>query len=203
MPINSHIEFDFETTNLSQATPDPYLDLKRSRRQKSFAEYIDTLFNRHSKLLVIRVDLHYRMDIPHTKTVDDVVKDFIHFRNCERWINDIYEGKVGYARLIEYGQDKGFHIHYMAFYDGSKRHADAWIADRLGELWNRSTQGLGYHWNCNTQEYDIRSIGMLHRNQYFLINHLKSVVANYLTKLNQLPAGCFNRQLFRMGQLRK
>lgn len=203
MPISRHIEFDFETTNVSQATPEPYLGLKQCRRQKSFEEYIDTLFNRHSKLLVIRVDLHYRMDIPHTKTIGDVVKDFTHYRNCERWINDIYEGKVGYARLIEYGQGKGFHIHYMVFYDGSKRRADAWIADRIGALWNRSTQGLGYHWNCNTQDYDIRAIGMLHRNQYFLINHLKSVVAKYLTKLNQLPADCFNRQLFRMGQLRK
>lgn len=200
---NDLIEFGNENTDPNIQVSPFYSNVKQHRRQESVNDYIDKLFKRYARLLVVRVDLNYRMKVPHNKTIDDVIKDFKEYRNNERWVNDVFDGKVGFIRLIEYGEDKGFHIHYIAFYKGSKRISDAWIADRIGELWNRTTHGLGYHWNCNTQHYDVKAIGMLHRNDTNLINHLKSVVASYLTKLTQQPRCLQGRQLFRMGVMRR
>jgi len=196
---NELIEFGIEQVDPNIQGSPFYSNVKKQKRQVAVNDYIDKLFKRYARLLVVRVDMNYRMDVSQSKTIDDVIKDFIDYRNNERWNDVVFDGKVGYIRLVEYGQDKGFHIHYIAFYDGSKRKGDTWLADKIGELWNRTTHGLGCHWNCNTQHYDTRAIGMLHRNDVKLINHLKNVVASYLTKLTQQPKYLQGRQLFRMG----
>lgn len=200
---NDLIEFGNENTDPNSYLSASYSNVKQRRRQDSVNDYIDKLFDRYARLLVVRVDLNYRMDVSQNKTIDEVIQEFIEYRNNERCNGDVFDGKVGYIRLIEYGQDKGFHIHYMAFYDGSKRKGDIWLADKIGELWNRTTHGLGCHWNCNTQHYEAKAIGMLHRNDADMIHLLKNVVASYLTKLTQQPRCLQGRQLFTMGVIKR
>lgn len=197
------VEFgdEVEISNLFR-TAQTHQPTKQKRRQESVYEYIDELFRRYSKLIIVRVDLHYRDTIGQSKTIDEALSDFKHFRNCERYNDTIFNGKVGWVRLLECGQEmEGLHFHYMAFYDANVQRNDVELARNIGEFWIRINDGFGHYWNCNEKQYDFKAIGVLVNNDYTRISKLKSVVATYLTKLTQQPHYSYKRQLFATGQL--
>lgn len=175
---------------------------RQQHRQRIVDEYIDTLFSKYSKLMIVRVDLSYRDPIGRSKTLDEALDDFTHFRNCERKNPDTSNGRVGWIRLLEYGVEKGFHFHYIAFYDGQKHHKDVWKAKTIGQYWIDRTNGFGDYWNCNAEDYKQKSIGMVNRNDLWKIEHLKLVVVDYLTKVSQQPEQVTKRQLFRTGGIK-
>lgn len=108
------------------------------------------LFNAHSRLLVIRVDLKYR-----PKYVGDM--DFLtHQRHVQKVCETaqmgkgIFKGCLGYALRMEDAPDTGLHCHVVFFFHGGLRSRDLHIAKQICSWWDDSvTLGKGLAWNVN------------------------------------------------------
>src|SRR5690606_32615633 len=97
-------------------------DFERSshKNHTSLAQYIDALFEKHSKLLVLRIDLGYQQIfnglgkggsmIPY-HVVKGHRDNFI--RSLQRFLekNLMEDCYVGYALKLEYGASKSWHYH--------------------------------------------------------------------------------------------
>lgn len=135
---------------------------KDKRRKTSNEKYVDALQEKHSKLCVLRVDLHYNKNNRNDVTLDEANKNIDRLL-ANRRNNAIFEDNVGYIIKTEYGEDREIHFHTFFFFDGQKVKKDAYKADEIGDYWNSSiTKGKGTYYNCNRNDYkDNKAIGML------------------------------------------
>lgn len=139
-------------------------DWNRKRNHDSAIKYVNALFDYYARLLVIRIDLGYPYDPElHANTQLGVIqKDMKRFKRLmER--HPIFGKMVGYIFKLEYGLSKGHHLHCIFFFDGSKAIKDSYIAQKIGELWKKSTEHRGVFHNCNLvkKSYKFLGIGMI------------------------------------------
>ncbi|WP_200639444.1 YagK/YfjJ domain-containing protein [Stutzerimonas xanthomarina] len=182
------------------------------KRSDSLDSYIDALFDKHSRLLVVRVDLSYRADFFNKGDGFDEKLALVkaHWATMQR---DLYKGKpadslLGFACKLEYGQLKGFHLHLLLFYNGSVRRQDGVLGKMLGEHWRDSvTAGAGTYFNCNAVKAKYRhlGIGMINFDQTECRDALKNRVASYLTKIDYWVrlSPCKGRAFFRGNMPKK
>lgn len=172
-------------------------NLKRveSRNQRSITAYITSLFDRHAKLLVVRLDIGYQEDYYDQLALGLVTDDLCCYL---RRIQNDYPALVGYIWKLEYGDARRFHIHVTFIFNGSVHQQDISLGRALGELWEDITDNHGNYYNCQVrreeyQRWGTDGIGMVHYSDTVkrinLINAL-----SYLTKLDMqilavLPAG--------------
>jgi len=162
-----------------------------TKNHNSLLAYIDNLFKRHSRLMVLRVDFGYTKDIGiymlNKKEIDEkyleAKKDREHFFNNMR-SNKLFDNMLGYAWKLEFASLKGFHYHMFFFFDGSKVREDVSIAMMIGEYWKKITGKRGIYYNCNAHkdDYDYLGIGMINYGDTELMENLKHKAAPYLTK---------------------
>ncbi len=149
-----------------------YLNRRRRRREQarrhydSGVVYINKLFDRHARLLVLRLDFGYQdwtkkeNGFVSYKSLNDARGDLKRFFNNRR-SNRLFDNMVGYIWKLEHGTTKGFHFHLIFFFDGSKVQKDAYLAMRLGEYWEKViTKGKGCHHNCNLHKSEYRRLGI-------------------------------------------
>lgn len=170
-----------------------------NKRAKSLDQYIDALFEKHSRMVVIRVDLSYRSGffLDRTNLNADLAQVTAHWTKLRQdlHIGQPIEGMLGFSCKLEYGHHKGFHFHLLIFYSGAKYREDVVLADLIGEHWAQNvTSGSGMYYNCNKKknEYQFPGIGVLNWFDKNLISNLKSKVAAYLVKTDywlRLSAG--------------
>lgn len=161
------------------------------KRTKGLERYIDDLFQKYARMLVLRIDLSYesgylsgRLDFG---TDLSVVK-----RHWSKMQKNLHKGKpvsglLGFACKLEYGHLKGFHFHLLLFYSGSEHRQDGGLARMIGEHWQNSvTEERGRFYNCNSnkQRYRNVGIGMIKYDQKDRIEVLKNKVAAYVTKID-------------------
>lgn len=171
-----------------KTTIDNYKRLQR-QNEKSVTEYVDALFKRHSRLLVLRIDFSYENDnscLSKSKRSEmylTVKKDREHFFSNMR-TNALFDHMVGYMCKLEYGLMKGFHYHMIFFFDGSERHKDVHIANEIGAYWKTITDNRGIYHNCNAKKesYLHLGVGMINHDETDFIENLKHKVAVYLVK---------------------
>ncbi len=183
-----------------------HLHYKAKRRSTSnyisLRRYIDYLFTRYARLLVLRVDLEYQSgNVIHSEQ-DRLIKyqeasnDRKHlFNNMDS--NKRFEHLLGAAWTLEYGVETGFHYHLLLIYNGSEVRKDETLAYWVGKYWSRNiTEGQGRDFNCNAKkdEYDVLGIGMINHYDTKLRAGLYKTIG-YLTKINHLaqmliPKGC-------------
>ncbi len=172
-------------------------DLKRveSRNQRSIATYVNSLFDQHAKLLVIRLDISYRKAYYDQLTLDLVTED----RNCYlRRVQNKYPALLGYIWKLEFGVDRRFHTHITFIFNGAVHQRDISLGIALGELWKDITDNNGSYFNCQVRREEYRNwgadgIGMVHYSDTVKRIHLINALS-YLTKLDTqilaiLPAG--------------
>lgn len=172
-------------------------DLKRveSRNQRSIATYVNSLFDQHAKLLVIRLDISYRKAYYDQLTLDLVTED----RNCYlRRVQNKYPALLGYIWKLEFGVDRRFHTHITFIFNGAVHQRDIPLSRALGELWVDMTDNNGSYFNCQVrreeyQRWDTDGIGMVHYSDTTKRQNLLNAL-NYLTKLDTqilavLPVG--------------
>lgn len=134
---------------------------RRRDAEESFRErkgYVDRLFQTRSRLVVLRVDFGYRKGAP--ADVERAVKDMQRLNENKRH-NKLFRDLHGYIMKIEYGFEKGIHIHALLFFDGATRsnHSDSYLAQKIGEYWEEViAKGDGTYWNVNGKKkvYEIR-----------------------------------------------
>ena len=153
-----------------------------NKRLESTKEYIDALQEKHSKLLIVRVDLGYKK--PHSDNIvlDDANDDFNRMLNNRRSKPSVFKDQVGYMCLKEYTKDKGVHLHTAFFYDGNKVQKDVYKGNQIGEYWKSLTDDKGSYYNCNREEYKNKGIGMIHHTDTEKREILDEHVTSYLCK---------------------
>ena len=188
-------------------------------------ELTSRLFDKHSRLTVIRLDLHHKTP---PLTQEDVMAlrerlalkkasdarafsqgaDIQKFKPIEGWSSfealnndrkkffDNMRGKpslfkhlVGYIWRIEFGLDAGYHVHVVLFYDGSKVHKHAWLAQLIGEWWVKDvTRNRGRFHNANkewSESHPQYGIGVIDHDNHLRRKNLEQHVLKYLCKPKQ------------------
>ncbi|WP_273973642.1 YagK/YfjJ domain-containing protein [Serratia ureilytica] len=171
-----------------------------SKNLKGALDYVDHLFERHARLLVVRVDLSWRKDFVKNQTISTAMARQ-HRQHRQRLFkrvksHPLFQHCLGYIWKLEYGQYKGFHYHMCFFFDGSKVRGDITLARHIGELWEKEiTNGQGLYFNCNAiaSTYAQSGIGDIHYTDQTKRAVLQKVIA-YITKVDtavrlSLPQG--------------
>lgn len=156
------------------------------RNYQEAEEYIACLFDWHSRLLVIRIDIGYRHDYAEKLSIPEANKDFVRLFNNLRF-NKLFDALVGKLWKLEVGEEKGIHYHLMLFFDGAAVRKDAFIASQIGEYWvKKITGGNGVYYNCNASKnkYKRCGIGMISHNDHEKRQNLLNAL-QYLTKQDQ------------------
>nr|WP_315232895.1 inovirus-type Gp2 protein [uncultured Albidiferax sp.] len=190
---------------------------KRNARYNngSTLEYLEAWLSKHSKLLVLKIDLSYgeaanhsingRPGKPYTAMTEEIQH---HRRIFFKYLCNRFKGeKIGYAWKLEYGLFKGFHCHVIILLNGDKHRDDVNLVKQLGQCWNTIiTEGKGLHYNFNADkdDYAYPAVGLLHAcdlNKWTGLTH----IARYLTKPDgylklELPD---NRRTFGKGNMPK
>ena len=158
------------------------------RNQGNLEEYFTALVERHRKLLLVRVDLHYSSEKhPSMKQFNQNIEKLIsRVQNKDT----IFKDQVGYAyRLEQGGKSRGYHCHLLIIYNGTLRCNDGYLGMEIGELWQEEiTRGDGDFYLCNQSEYKrsyqeqgTLGIGMIHRVNQREVNNAHAVIS-YLAK---------------------
>jgi hypothetical protein len=122
------------------------------------------MFERRSRLLVLRIDLYVRPGTTgwgHARTADRAVVRYL--RNLRD--GRIVDGFLGFLIKRENGICRGTHYHLMVLLDGHE-HRSAWFLTQcLGEAWvNRVGSVSGSYFNCYDmkERYRFNGLGLVH-----------------------------------------
>lgn len=156
------------------------------------------LIAKHSKLLVIRIDLALKrsqetlfkrlqtikqIHSPHDLLfMKEKVRQFKSNWRHDKLLNEI----VGYIFQYEHTPATGYHLHGYLFYDANKHQQDMTLGKYIAKYWEKTTDGLGSAFICNMKkhEYKYCAIGEIHHadveKQQFLIKTF-----DYIAKSDQ------------------
>ncbi|WP_163558805.1 inovirus-type Gp2 protein [Halomonas sp. NO4] len=167
----------------------------RNRRnsQKNYQRLrylIDALIACYASLQVVRVDLSYgELDSPWI-TYDTAR----HHREqlCRLFhTHGLFDHLVGYAWKLEWQPKKGFHYHWLFFFDGHQVREGISLAQQIGELWAQSItggQGIYRNFNRNAENvYRYNALGKVHYHDTVKMQGL-DFLAHYLTKGDEYAA---------------
>ena len=165
-------------------------DLRYSSKHNltELIKLINRLFELHSRILVIRIDLDYKREVRNTVSIETVQMHRDQLLADRRKYTDVFDGLLGYAWGLEQGEKEGgYHHHLLAFYDGAVRIDDIGIGMALRDLWNTITCGGGHCYISNFDKKELEregclGIGMIHRDDVLLRINLVEKVAAYITK---------------------
>lgn len=134
---------------------------KELKRLQSTTEYLDALQEKHSKLLIVRVDLSYGEN--ENVSLEQANKDFNRLLSNRRGKPKIFKHNIGYTEMVEHTEKKGIHFHTTFIFDGQKVSKDQIKGEQLGVHWRDNiTKGKGIYYNCNRNDYgEHHGIGML------------------------------------------
>jgi hypothetical protein len=154
----------------------------------SAKKYLNDLYERYSRLLVLRIDFGFRTETPtapHPVTLQEAQEHLARFMNNRRG-KTLYANMVGYIWRLEYGREKGYHYHLFFFFDGAKVCRDDYIGNKIGSDWIKITDGKGIFYNCNAhkRKYKRLGIGMISHDDLEMRTTLLAVL-RYMYKEDQ------------------
>ncbi|WP_158521497.1 YagK/YfjJ domain-containing protein [Kushneria konosiri] len=165
-----------------------YARLKRNSRDnyRRFCRLADSLFGCCSRLLVVRIDLGYSETDGYY--IDHETADYHRKKLCRMFhSHPMFEHLLGYAWKLEWRPKKGFHYHFVFFFDGNRVRRDIALGRSIGELWRRLTNNQGMYFNCNHSggsNYLYNALGDIHYSDDLKREHLDKIAA-YLTKVDE------------------
>lgn len=153
------IPFKKEIDNLKRAV---------NKNFSSMLQWADRHFDHCSKLVVVRIDLHFKHNLVVEPTalearaaVDQLLKEIDDLSGKGK----MFEHIRGYIIKREYGINRGIHFHCLFIFNGHKVRQDISYGDAIGHLWECKSRGLRYFYNCNKskERYLCCGIGMVLR----------------------------------------
>lgn len=137
---------------------------------KKLVIYMNQMLNHYSRLLIVRVDLGYSKNTIHLVSIETFHKHLKKLRELIGKTESCFQELEGNVIALEQGHDRGYHVHLLLMFDGSKRCKDTYIGQLVGEKWQNITSGVGSYYNCNNLQYKKKQedlgrlgIGMIHR----------------------------------------
>lgn len=165
-------------------------DKIHKRKSESLYNYIYDLKVAHSKIMIVRLDLYYHQElIESISSQQNVVDDWNRLLAFAR--KSFKESFLGYAMKVEFGNDRGVHVHSIFIFNASSLMNDVNVARRLGHHWVKDVvPGIGRYFNCNEKKhcerYKWRSVGNFIKIDEEFQNGLKAMSA-YVTKPDPFP----------------
>ncbi|WP_404343054.1 inovirus-type Gp2 protein [Vreelandella venusta] len=183
-------------------------NLNQRNRRKNYQRLttlIQALFARYSRLTVLRVDLSYsKADGPY---IDYETARHHREQLCKMFhTSPLFHHLVGYAWKLEWRPKKGFHTHFLFFFDGHHVQEDVTLAQRIGELWDGSiTGGQGHYHSCNRNAEKIYHYNALGRIDYHDVEKQRGLdcIAHYLTKVDDYASMFVTGRTFQTSPLPK
>lgn len=173
----------------------PNINLNYVMNQEQLAtthHFIDKLLEHHAKLLAVRVDFYLPPSLSSPELLSDL---FTKFRNNIRH-NSLFNALVGYIKKLEYGTERGWHLHVLFFFNGHIEKHDYRLGRDIGEYWKTvitNQRGHFHSSNMNPANYfKCDGLGMVYYTDQEKIANLK-YVASYLCKQDTLPLTENNR----------
>lgn len=133
---------------------------KYADQEKGITSFINHLFARHGRVMVLRLDFGYRigqypsfLKIGHDR--DKLIR-YLRERHDR-------EGKafLGCIWRIEYGQEKGYHLHMLILLNANRVREDVTHGRLICDYWNNAiTRGSGTAYNCNANKQAYRFCGI-------------------------------------------
>ena len=128
-----------------------------SELQKALCRQQSKLFERYSKVLMIRTDFHWSADTERFKYGDEhqfsieMSYLMVQLSSCP--------GVIGYSWVLEESLNRGLHAHAVIYVNG-QQHRKKWGFNSVIEnLWKAETEGEGYIYHCSDKgdyRHDIR-----------------------------------------------
>ncbi|WP_417546040.1 YagK/YfjJ domain-containing protein [Marinobacter sp.] len=191
----------------SMIQPNFAYECSRNRRNsrenyKRLCELMEALFLCHSRLMVVRVDLGYsECDSPY---IDYETARYHREQLCQAFnTHSLFNHLLGYAWKLEWQPKKGFHYHFIFFFDGHQCQEDITQARLIGEMWEQTIAGgQGRYWNCNLnagKTYHYNSMGCI---DYHDAEKQRGLfkLAKYLTKIDEYAAMLVNGRTFQTSR---
>lgn len=181
-------------------------DKIHKRKAESLYDYISDLKIAHSKIMIVRLDLYYHQEILDSlNSQQNVIGDWSRLLAFAR--KNYKQNFLGYAMKIEFGDDRGVHIHSIFVFNGSNLRRDVNVARSLGHHWVKDVvPGIGRYFNCNEkkhqEKYKWRAVGTFTQIDEEFQNGVKAMSA-YVTKPDPLPRLVVHglRRTFRKGDI--
>lgn len=172
----------------------------------SAAEYLDSLFDQHKRMVVLRMDFSLALDAE-MGLGGPLVALLEYFRclreDMKRRVG-VFQHLAGYIAHVEYGFQKKHHIHAILFFDGDKVRNHYALSRLIVHRWVEITHGSGRYFNTQEKagQYACRAIGMVHHDDLEKRQCLTYVIW-YITKREQfLPYKLEEKQrLFFRGEI--
>lgn len=176
------------------------------RKAESLYNYIYDLKVAHSKIMIVRLDLYYHQELINSiSSQQNVVDDWNELLAFAR--KSFKENFLGYAMKVEFGNDRGVHVHSIFIFNASSLMNDVNVARRLGHHWVKDVvPGIGRYFNCNEKKhcerYEWRSVGNFIKIDEEFQNGLKAM-SDYVTKPDPLPRVVVHglKKQFRKGEI--
>jgi uncharacterized protein (DUF736 family) len=123
------------------------------RNEKAALTYVDAIFQRTQRVLVIRVDLF--LEIANTSRTDQLKKLKEYFKSFlnNRRSNNCFKNEIGYIWKLESGETRASHIHLFFFMDGSRVQKHEFISMKIGEYWKKVSNGEGTFFSAHSKAY--------------------------------------------------
>lgn len=154
--------------------------------------YIDYLFDEVcGNIMALRMEFGYRRESACRRDIFSIQRDLKRFMNSW-WNNSLYDNRIGYLWKIEYGDEKGFHLHFALLFNGHEERNETALGEAIGRHWLKLTKGEGTFCNANAefrrkmklrpQLADRLGVGSIHFSDRKKVENLKQYVVGYLTK---------------------
>ena len=191
------------------------IEIQKNENQNELEGYCESIINKCSRILVVRVDLGYLQEYQNRITVDDLYFDLDKLVNRIQNKDGIFKHVLGYAWGLEQGgKSKGYHCHLGVIYDNAYRHSNVrhW-GDEIIKLWKEITSDYGQGYNCYNRERvaELRNqgrlgIGVIHRSNRSEVNNFIEAMS-YIVEHDKRTAQYLrikptSRRTFGKGQLR-
>lgn len=155
------------------------------RSKTTLVRQLIRLKQHYSKLMLVRVDLHYAKDYAkHAEPERRVLDDWKTLRSAiaKRFVTS----QLGYFAKLEYGKDRSVHMHVLFLFNGRIVREDESIGRKICSIWvDEVTGGIGTAYNVNNPikkaAYKNCGIGVFKDLDGATIAGFQAV-ANYLTK---------------------
>jgi hypothetical protein len=131
---------------------------------RSGRDYITEQFERHARLLVLRIDLYFRPDAKgwgYSEAADMALTKYLRALRLGRIVPDY----LGFIVKREDGISRGMHYHLMVFLDGHLHRNAFHLTERMGEAWvMRVGADKGSSFNCYARKdlFRYNGLGLVH-----------------------------------------
>jgi hypothetical protein len=177
---------------------------------RSACAYMCSLFARHSRLLILRIDLYYQgegREWSHSNEAKAAFERFVRALRTGRIVPDV----LGYLASREDGPERSAHFHLLVVLDGHKRKDADGHTRQIGEHWETgyTGPGRGTFFNCYARrdEYEYNGLGLVHVSDWKMLIGIREALRymtkpEHLVKVKNLTQKCFRRGLIKRADVK-